>query len=110
MPGGIVVAVGDDRLWQPLADIALTAGARRAQLVEREPGGYGRHERRRRFDLLAAVERLMHPQERLLHHILGLGHAAEHAVGDRERDRPKLIQKSLTIGHAPDKTTQDRRL
>ncbi len=27
---------------------------------------------------------------RLLHHILGLGHAAEHPVGDCERDRPQL--------------------
>jgi hypothetical protein len=29
----------------------------------------------------------MHPQQRFLHHVLGLGHAAEHPVGDRERDR-----------------------
>src|SRR4051812_19584114 len=64
MPGGIVVAVGDDRLWQPFAYIALAAGARRAQLVEREPGGYGRHERRRGFDLLAAGGRPMHPPKR----------------------------------------------
>jgi hypothetical protein len=28
--GGIVLAVGDDRLRQPLADVTLAAGARRA--------------------------------------------------------------------------------
>jgi hypothetical protein len=41
-----------------------------------------------------------HPQQRFLHHVLGLGHAAEHPVGDRERDRQQLVKQSLAIGHA----------
>jgi hypothetical protein len=42
----------------------------------------------------------MHPQQRFLHHVLGLGDAAKHSVGDRERDRPQLVEQSLAIGHA----------
>src|SRR4029077_2086956 len=42
----------------------------------------------------------MHPQQRLLDHVLGLGDAAEHAVGDRERDPPQLVEHALAIGHA----------
>ena len=49
---------------------------------------------------LAALERLMHPQQRFLDHVLGLGHAAEHPVGDGERDGPELVEQSLVIGHA----------
>ncbi len=98
--GRIVATVGDDRLGQPLADVVLAAGARGAQLVDRQPGGHGGDERARRCDLLAAVERPMHPQQRFLHQVLGLGDAAEHPVGDPERDRPQLVEQSLAIGHA----------
>jgi hypothetical protein len=98
--GRIIVSVGDDRLWQPLADVALAADARGAQLVDRQPGGYCGYERGRRCDSLARVQRLMHSQQRFLHHVLGLGDAAEHPVGDRERDRPQLVEQSLAIGHA----------
>src|SRR5919198_2961652 len=42
----------------------------------------------------------MHAQQRFLDHVLGLTHAAEHPVGDRERDRPQLVKQSLAIGHA----------
>ena len=42
----------------------------------------------------------MHTQQRFLHHILGLGHAAEHPIGDRERDRSQLVEQSLALGHA----------
>src|SRR5215475_7827969 len=37
----------------------------------------------------------MHPQQRFLHHVLGLGDAAEHPVGDGERDRPQLLEQLL---------------
>jgi hypothetical protein len=94
------VAVGDDRLRQPLADVALATDARGAQLVDRQPGGHGGDERARRCDLLAGIKRLMHPQQRFLHHVLGLGDASEHPVGDRERDRPQLVEQSLAIAHA----------
>jgi hypothetical protein len=88
VPDRIIAAVGDDRLWQPLADIALATGARGAQLVDRQPGGHGGDERTRRCDLLAGIKRPMHAQQRFLDHVLGLGDTAEHPVGDRERDRP----------------------
>src|SRR5215471_15432871 len=41
----------------------------------------------------------MHAQQRLLHHVLGLGHAAEHPVCDRERDRPQLLEQLLPRTH-----------
>jgi len=100
VPRRIVVAVGDDRLRQPLPDVVLATSARRAQRVDRQPGGHGGDERARRRDLLAPLERPMHAQQRLLHHVLGLGDAAEHPVGDREGDRPQLVEQSLAIGHA----------
>ena len=103
--GRVVLAVGDDRLRQPFADVALAAGAGGAQLVDRQAGGDGGDEGARRLDPLAGVERLMHAQQRLLHHVLGFGDAAEHAVGDRERDRAQLVQQSLAIGHTH-RTTQ----
>src|SRR3712207_7968174 len=59
-----------------------------------------RSERARRCDLLAGIKRPVHPQQRFLHHVLGPGDAAEHPVGDRERDRPQLVEQSLAIGHA----------
>jgi hypothetical protein len=31
--------------------------------------------------MLAAIKRSMHPQQRFLHHVLGLRDAAEHPVG-----------------------------
>src|SRR3712207_8908527 len=52
-----------------------------------------RSERARRCDLLAGIKRPVHPQQRFLHHVLGLGDAAEHPVGDRERDRPQLVEQ-----------------
>jgi hypothetical protein len=58
---GVIAAVGDDRLWQPLADVPLAARARGAQLVDRQPRRHSRHERARRCELLAAIKRLMDP-------------------------------------------------
>ena len=82
----------DERLRQPLADVALPPRARRAQLVDRQP-------RRHRRDGRRAATRSRSPrssarvnaQQRLLDDVLGLGHAAEHPVGDRERPRPQLL-------------------
>ena len=70
-----------------------------AKLVDRQPGGHGGEERARGCDLLACIERPMHAQQRLLHDVLGLGDAAEHPVGDRECDRPQLVEQSLALGH-----------
>ena len=98
--GGVIVAVRDDRLGEPLADVLLATGACGAQLVDRQPGGHGGHERARRSDLLAAIERPMHSQQRFLHDVLGFGNAAEHPVADPEGDRPKLLEQALSMGHA----------
>jgi hypothetical protein len=44
----------------------------------------------------------MHAQQRLLHHVLGLDHAAEHPVGDPERRRPEVVEQLLVRrAHAP---------
>ena len=99
LAGRIVVAVGDDRFRQPLADVALAAGARGTQLVDRQPRGDGGRKRVRRSDLLAAVERPMHAHERFLHHVLGLGHASQHPIRDRERDRAQFVQQLFVVGH-----------
>src|SRR3712207_9056541 len=50
--------------------------------------------------LFRSVERLVHPQQSFLHHVLRLGEAAEHPVGDREGGRPQLVEQSFAIGHA----------
>src|SRR5262249_18127295 len=42
----------------------------------------------------------MHPQQRFLHHVLGLGDATQHPVGDRERHRPQLVKQPLALAHA----------
>ena len=43
--GRIVEAVGQDRLGQPLADVALAPGPRRAKLVDRQPSRHRCRER-----------------------------------------------------------------
>jgi hypothetical protein len=48
----------------------------------------------------AALERLVHAQERLLDHVLGLGDGAQHPVGDRERRGPQVVEQLLALGHA----------
>jgi hypothetical protein len=56
-----------------------------------------RHERARRFDLLSSFERAVDPEQRLLDDVLGLGDAAQHPVGDRERDRPWFDKQLIAI-------------
>ena len=62
--------------------------------------GQERQRQPRRCNLLAAIKGLMHPQQRFLHYVLGLGDATEHLVGDSERSRPQLVKQSLAIAHA----------
>jgi hypothetical protein len=100
VPRRIVAAIGDNRFGQPLADVALAAGTRRTELVDRQPRGHRGYERPRRCDLLAGLQRLTHPQQRLLHHVLGLGDAAEHPVGERERGGAQLSEELLTGTHS----------
>ena len=97
--GWIVDAVGEDRLGQPLADVLLTPRARRAQLVDRQPGGDGGEVRARGGDLLAVLDRPMDAQQRLLDDVLGFGDAAEHPVGNRERRRAQLLELVFFSGH-----------
>ena len=101
LAGRIGRAVGHERLGQPLADVGLASHAGRAQLVDREPRGHRRDVRPRRLDPLALLERLVEAEERLLDHVLGLGDAAEHPVGDRERRRAQLLEQLVVrVGHA----------
>ena len=96
-------ALGDERLRQPLAHVGLAADPRRAQLVDRQPRDHRREVGARRLDPLAALARPVEAQERLLHHVLGLAHAAEHPVGDRERRRPQLVEapRRSSLSRAP---------
>jgi hypothetical protein len=92
LPRRILRRVGDERLGQPLAHVALAPRPRRAQLVDPEPRDHGREVRARRLDPLACLERVVDAEVGLLHHVLRLAHAAQHPVGDRERLRPQLLE------------------
>ena len=81
-PGG--VAVAEHRLGQPLADVGLAPHARRLQLVDRQPRRDGRQERLVGGDRRPLLALAVQAQHRLLHDVLGLPHAAQHPVGDRE--------------------------
>ena len=76
------VGAGVDRLGQPRADVGLAAGARRLQRVDREPRRRRREERRRVLHDRSVGA--LPAQPRILHDVLGLARAAEHAVGDAE--------------------------
>jgi hypothetical protein len=69
------------------------------QLGDRQPRRDGGDERPGRGDLFARVQRLVHAQQGLLHDVLCLGDAAQHPVGDRERERPQIVEQSVVIGH-----------
>ena len=49
----------------------------------------------------ALADRVVHAQERVLHHVLGLRDAAEHAVGQREHQRPQGVVGEGQILHGP---------
>ena len=93
--GWIVGRALGDRLGQPLADVCLAPGAGRAQLVDRQSrrdgGGVGPG----RGDVLAALDRGVHTEECLLHHVLRLAHAAQHPIGDREGPGPQVVIKRV---------------
>src|SRR4051794_38982481 len=92
--------VGHDWLGQPLAHVALAPCTRRAELVDRESRRDRGDVGARGLDLLAALEGAMQAQQRLLHDVLGLAHAAEHAVRDPERDRSELAEQVVFGGQA----------
>ena len=79
--------VGQQRLGQPLADVRLASDPRRRS--------WSIASRVTTVDRYAFGDSISTPsasaplvaQERLLHDVLGLAHAAEHPVGDREQQR-----------------------
>ena len=97
---------GQQRFGQPLADVGLAAGPRRAQVVDAQPGGHRGQERLRRVDRArpAARHRLrpVVAQEGLLDDVLRLADAAEHPVGDREHQRPQPpVMRRAAVPLAP---------
>ena len=73
----------DDRLGQPRADVGLAPHARGAQRVQRQPRDRGGQPALEVADLVG-VDALQ-PQPRLLDDVLGLGEAAELAVGEPQQ-------------------------
>ena len=74
----------------------LPPDPRRAQHVDRDPGHHGREERLGRRGLGRGG---LVAQPGLLDRVLGLAHAAQDPVGDREQQRPQLLEL-LGPGHA----------
>ena len=93
--GRVIGAGGKDRLGEPLADVPLAPDPSRAQLVDRQPCRDGGHKGPGRVDLVPILEHAMEAEQRLLDDVLGLRDAAQHPVGDRERDRPHLLEQLL---------------
>ena len=87
---GVGLAVRDERLGQPGADVGLTAHPRGPQVADRQPGGGRRQERLGQGDGRAVAKRAGQPEEGLLHDVLGVADAAGHPVCDREHQRPVL--------------------
>jgi hypothetical protein len=79
--------VGQQRLGQPLPQVGLAAHPRRAQMVDAQPGGHRGQVRPRRVHAVPGGLGAVVAQERLLHHVLGVGHGADHPVGDGEQQR-----------------------
>ena len=89
--GGVVVeSLVDHRLRQPLPDIELAPRPRRFHAVEAEP----RHDRAEIMPRLLdrrAIGRVP-AQIGVLHHILGLGARAEHAIGKPGQRAPMRLE------------------
>jgi hypothetical protein len=88
--------VGQERFRQPRPDVALAPHAGRAQVVDAEAGRDRAQVRLGVVDLDAVGDRALVADVGLLHHVLGLDHAAEHAVGDREEQRAQGV---VGLGH-----------
>ena len=100
--GGEVVAGAEQRLGQPRPDVGLPPHARGTQVVDGQPGGDRGQVGLGRVDLLRAGA--VGAQERLLHDVLGLADAADHAVGDGEQQRSEL-GVGVTFVHGPPQAT-----
>jgi hypothetical protein len=94
-PRRIFIRVGQERLREPRPGIGLPPDAGRSQHVDGDPGDHGREEGPGRRGL---GRRRLVAQPGLLDRVLRLAHAAEDAVGDREQQRPQLLEL-LAPGH-----------
>jgi hypothetical protein len=89
------VAVAQQGLREPGADVGLAANPGRAQVVDGQSGG-DRGQVRLLVVYRLIVSRLVfrlvvrRPEEGFLHDVLGVADAAGHPVGDREHQRPVL--------------------
>ncbi|BBJ40819.1 hypothetical protein SSPO_035370 [Streptomyces antimycoticus] len=96
------VGLGDQRFGQPGADVLLAGGGGGREPVEREVGdrtGQIAHRVVHRGGHLTAA------QPGVLHHVLGVGDAAEHAVGDAEQHPPVAFEGGR-VDHVRDGTSQ----
>src|SRR5262245_10628967 len=79
-----------DRIGKPGADIGFTLDLCRFELIETKPRDHPAQERLGLTDL-SAID--CHPaDEGLLHHVLGVRHRAQHAIGDTHEARPQRIE------------------
>ena len=80
----------DDRIRKPGADIGLALELRRFELIETKPRHHPAKERLGLTDVSAINP---HPaDEGLLHHVLGVRHGAQHAIGDTHQARAQRIE------------------
>jgi len=83
--------VCQQRLRQPVADVGLATRPGGAELIDRQSRDHRGQVSLGRIGLALARYRPVVAQERLLHDVLGLRHAAEHPIGDREQQRPEAL-------------------
>lgn len=97
--GGIVPG-SDLRFRQPLADVLFAAGARGPELVQGEAADDGGEPGAQVVDLvgLARFELSLQAQPGVLHHILGVGEAAERAVGESTQVRAMFLEAAGQFG------------
>jgi hypothetical protein len=87
----------DDGLRQPGADVALPLAARPAPAVQAQPGDHRRQEGARVMDAVAVG--VVPAQIGVLHHVLGVRHRPEHAIGEPgQRAAPALEPGRRVIG------------
>jgi hypothetical protein len=86
----VVEAFIDDGIGQPLADIDFTARLRRLHSVEAEPRHHGAEIAARLID--RRVVDAMPAQISVLHHVLGLGARAEHAISEARQRAPMRLE------------------
>ncbi len=87
----------DDRLREPLADVALTASTSAAKGIEREPADDGGEPGAQILDLVGVGPSQAEPG--VLDHVLGFPEAAENAVGDPGQVRAQGLELGGEVSH-----------